>query len=315
MNSALDKVGVYDFFGVLLSGMIVIVVSCCLDLPLINLIANVENDIVNAILFLVGSFFLGLVLQEISSVLDKKVFKFRENARCKFLNDENKIIGNELELKSFRELANKILNKSNDDQVYNETENEYVFFDQEWYKENIRWTGILQQKLKEKDCRIVEEGLCGRTTVFEDELRKNRKGSDLLPVLLESHAPIDQVVLMLGTNDCKSYYHASAEVIGLGVEKLIGQIRQAGEHIKILLVSPILLGEKVWEPEYDPEFDEQSVETSRQLKTVYSRIAKKHGIDFLAASDVAEPSSRDREHMDEESHRRFAEAVYERLAG
>lgn len=144
----------------------------------------------------------------------------------------------------------------------------------ERYKENIRWTGILQQKLKEKDCRIVEEGLCGRTTVFEDELRKNRKGSDLLPVLLESHAPIDQVVLMLGTNDCKSYYHASAEVIGLGVEKLIGQIRQAGEHIKILLVSPILLGEKVWEPEYDPEFDEQSVETSRQLKTVYSRIAK-----------------------------------------
>ena len=44
------------------------------------------------------------------------------------MNDENKIIGNELELKSFRELANKILNKSNDDQVYNETENEYVFY-------------------------------------------------------------------------------------------------------------------------------------------------------------------------------------------
>ena len=36
----------------------------------------------------------------------------------------------------------------------------------ERYKENIRWTGILQQKLKEKDCRIVEEGLCGRTTVL-----------------------------------------------------------------------------------------------------------------------------------------------------
>lgn len=33
----------------------------------------------------------------------------------------------------------------------------------ERYKENIRWTGILQQKLKEKDCRIVEERLCGRT--------------------------------------------------------------------------------------------------------------------------------------------------------
>ena len=54
-------------------------------------------------------------------------------------------------------------------------------------------------------------------------------------------------------------------------------------------------------------FDEQSVETSRQFKKqFYSRICKK-GMEliFLAASDVAEPSSRDREHMDEESHRRF----------
>ena len=183
------------------------------------------------------------------------------------------------------------------------------------YGRDTRWTGLLEQQLYGKGYRIIEEGLCGRTTVFEDELREGRKGAAFLPTLLESHAPVDRVVLMLGTNDCKSYYHASAEVIGLGVEKLIGQIRQAGENIRILLVSPILLGEKVWEPEYDPEFDEQSVETSRQLKQVYSRIAKKHGIDFLAASDVAEPSSRDREHMDEESHRRFAEAVYERLAG
>ena len=65
----------------------------------------------------------------------------------------------------------------------------------ERYKENIRWTGILQQKLKEQDCRIVEEGLCGRTTVFEDELRKNRKGSDLLPVLLKgafAHARLNE---------------------------------------------------------------------------------------------------------------------------
>ena len=128
-----------------------------------------------------------------------------------------------------------------------------------------------------------------------------------------SHAKILQ--LDVDPAEINKNIKTDASVIGLGVEKLIGQIRQAGEHIKILLVSPILLGEKVWEPEYDPEFDEQSVETSRQLKTVCSRIAKKHGIDFLAASDVAEPSSRDREHMDEESHRRFAEAVYERLAG
>ena len=42
------------------------------------------------------------------------------------------------------------------------------------YPENIRWTGLLQSRLN--DTRVIEEGLCGRTTVFEDELRGGRKG-------------------------------------------------------------------------------------------------------------------------------------------
>ena len=67
-----------------------------------------------------------------------------------------------------------------------------------------RWTGILSERLKDEDCRVIEEGLCGRTTVFEDELRIGRRGADLLPVLLESHSPLHRVILMLGTNDCKT---------------------------------------------------------------------------------------------------------------
>ena len=94
----------------------------------------------------------------------------------------------------------------------------------ERYKENIRWTGILQQKLKEQDCRIVEEGLCGRTTVFEDPFRQGRRGTALLPTLLETHHPVDLVVLMLGTNDCKTIFGASAEVIGRGIQCLLDQI-------------------------------------------------------------------------------------------
>ena len=109
MDSALDKVGLYDFFGVFLSGMLVVVVSFYLDLPLVNLIENTDNDIINVILFMLESYFLGLILQEASSAIDKNCFKVREKARSDFLNDDNKIIDNELELKSFRELANNIL--------------------------------------------------------------------------------------------------------------------------------------------------------------------------------------------------------------
>ena len=89
---------------------------------------NIDNDIVNNILFMVESYFLGVILQEISSAIDKKLFKFREKARCNFLNASSGIVSNELELDSFRKLANKILNKPNDDKIYNEAENEYVYF-------------------------------------------------------------------------------------------------------------------------------------------------------------------------------------------
>lgn len=68
---------------------------------------------------------------------------------------------------------------------------------------DTRWTGLLQKKLGTND-RIIEEGLCGRTTVFSDELREGRRGLDTIGILLESHAPVDLLILMLGTNDCKT---------------------------------------------------------------------------------------------------------------
>lgn len=184
----------------------------------------------------------------------------------------------------------------------------------ERYSWEERWTGILEEKIKAKGFRVVEEGLCGRTTVFEDELRENRKGVEALPMLLETHAPLEKVVLMLGTNDCKTVYQASAEVIGEGIEKLIYQIKAADESIEILLVSPILLAEGVGEENFDPEFDQESVETSKRLKRVYQQIAEKNGCKFLAASDYARVSEADRQHLDKDGHRRLAEAVYRKIA-
>ncbi len=182
------------------------------------------------------------------------------------------------------------------------------------YPWEVRWTGILAEGIREKGFQVVEEGLCGRTTVFEDELRDNRRGAAVLPMILESHQPLEKVVLMLGTNDCKTIYQASAEVIGKGVEKLVHQIQAADENIEILLVSPILLGEGVGEEGYDPEFNQESVETSKGLKAVYEQVAKRNGCAFLAASDYAKASGADREHLDEKGHRQLAEAVLQRIA-
>ena len=159
---------------------------------------------------------------------------------------------------------------------------------------------------------VQEEGLCGRTTIFDDPLRAGRRGTELLPVVLETHSPIDIVILMLGTNDCKSHYGASAEVIGLGIRQLIQQVKAGVPDAKLILVSPIQLGEDVWDG-YDLEFDRTSVETSKDLPRVYQRIAKEEGVAYLAASDYAKSSFQDREHLDETGHRQLANGILKLL--
>ncbi|MDO5381981.1 MAG: SGNH/GDSL hydrolase family protein [Eubacteriales bacterium] len=181
----------------------------------------------------------------------------------------------------------------------------------------VRWTSILSEKLNdqgsEEEIRVIEEGLVGRTTVFDDPLRKGRNGAELLPVILETHRPLDAVIVMLGTNDCKTVYGASPAVIGKGIEVLIKQIREYSPSSRILLVSPIELGEKVYEPGFDQEFSPSSVAVSKKLGDVYKEIAESYKVDFLKGSDYARPSEIDREHLDEEGHKKISEGIYCKL--
>lgn len=182
------------------------------------------------------------------------------------------------------------------------------------YPWGIRWTSILNEKLGTENYQVIEEGLCGRTTVFDDPLRDYRNGVKLLPEILEAHNPIDIVIVMLGTNDCKTVYGATAEVIGKGIDRIIGQIRIYSGSSKILLISPIHFGEKVWQKEFDPEFSAASIDINKELAGVYRRIAEKEDIYFLDAALCAEPSERDQEHLDEEGHQLLAEAVYKKVS-
>ena len=181
----------------------------------------------------------------------------------------------------------------------------------ERYPSDMRWTGILRQNIK--NAEIIEEGLCGRTTVFEDKNRAGRNGAASLSQVLKKYAPLDCAILMLGTNDCKTEYGASPEEIGEGIKLCLKKIEQYVPSKNILLVSPIHLGRDVWKPEKDPEFDIKSIEKSKKLKDVYSSIAKDRGANFLAASDFAAPDAADNEHMNEDGHRNLALAVYKKL--
>mgnify|MGYP000109855072 FL=1 len=97
------------------------------------------------------------------------------------------------------------------------------------------------------------------------------------------------------------------------LKKLSGKYEGGAPDSKILLISPIWLGEKVWKPGYDPEFSEKSVAVSKHLAKVYRQIAEKENIAFLNAAAYAKPSAADQDHMDPENHRLLAEAIYQKV--
>ena len=149
----------------------------------------------------------------------------------------------------------------------------------------VRWTSILAEKFG-RDVNVIEEGLCGRTTIFDDVFRVGRNGSESFPAILESHTPLDLIIIMLGTNDCKTVYGATAGIIGKGVETLLEQVKKYSPDSDILLISPIYLGENVYKEGFDVEFSKESIQLSKNLEAVYEKIALKNNIHFLRAQDI-----------------------------
>ena len=189
----------------------------------------------------------------------------------------------------------------------------YIPENGERYPWGVRWTSLLNEKLGYGKYHIEEEGLCGRTTIFEDPLRDNRNGSHMLPALLETHQHADLIIVMLGTNDCKTVFGASADVIGKGITRLLDQIQEYAPRAKVLLMSPIYLGEKVWQEGYDQEFSRESVIVSRNLQPVYEKIAAERHISFLPAASYVHCCDADQEHLNAAGHKEFAEVVYRKV--
>ena len=182
------------------------------------------------------------------------------------------------------------------------------------YPEHVRWTGILKRRLSAEGFLLKEEGLCGRTTVFEDPRRSGLIGAEDVAGVLHRNPQAGAVIVMLGTNDCKKAFHASAEETGAGLERVLDAFESRIRRERILVISPVILGKDVWKPGKDPDFDCRYVAVSAGLTEVYSGIAKRRGHPFLAASDYVRPSAYDDEHLNAEGHGILADAVFQVLA-
>lgn len=90
-----------------------------------------------------------------------------------------------------------------------------------------RWPSVLQSGLG-ADYVVIPEGLNGRTISSDDPIDDWRNGRTALPMILETHKPLDLVITMLGTNDCKHRFALLPEEMAEGIRGLIEVIRVAG---------------------------------------------------------------------------------------
>ena len=177
---------------------------------------------------------------------------------------------------------------------------------------DVRWTGRLASLLG-SEWRVIEEGMGGRTTVFDNPLEPQRSGLKALPIALQSHRPLDYATVMLGTNDLKEIFNASPRTIAAGAETVARAICDydyagCGPAPKILLISPIHIKPGISQSPYIG-FAEDAVERSHELVRWYREAAERNGWLFLDAATVAEPSDLDKLHMEASSHARLAMAV------
>ncbi|MCR5789466.1 MAG: SGNH/GDSL hydrolase family protein [Lachnospiraceae bacterium] len=183
------------------------------------------------------------------------------------------------------------------------------------YPEGIRWTCRLAKLLGE-EYRVIEEGCNGRTTVYDDPIDGWKNGLDYLRPCLNSHKPVDIVVLMLGSNDLKEVFHASAQEIADGAGTLVKVIKAFTEEKqgfipKIILISPPEIGEDIAHSAFYGRFREDAVPRSREFAGYYEEIAHQYDCIFLDAAAVIKPSPIDSLHLSPEAHEKLAKELSE----
>jgi lysophospholipase L1-like esterase len=180
-----------------------------------------------------------------------------------------------------------------------------------------RWTGVLQSELGDH-YYVIEEGLGGRTTNLEhpNPNKPSRNGFTYFQACLESHSPLDIIILLLGTNDFKVSYDRSVEDIAQALELYVSAIKKSYEgsisQPTILLVSPPHMNNEAplfYESMPTPGiYDEASVLKSQQLASHLEQLAARHNLLFIDAALITQAGD-DGVHITATSHQQLGHTI------
>jgi len=176
-----------------------------------------------------------------------------------------------------------------------------------------RWPGILRNTLGDQYW-VIEEGLCGRTAINEDPVEGYRCGRDYLVPCLQSHTPVDLVIIMLGTNDLKKCFALSAGEIAEGAGVLADLARKVSYPSgypapQVLLIAP----PPILETGRFKEIFAGGAEKSLKFGVYYADIAAALGCHFIDAGKIISSSPEDGIHLDAREHAKLGQAVADKV--
>ena len=179
---------------------------------------------------------------------------------------------------------------------------------------NERWTKLLQKNLGD-DYYIIEEGLSGRTTSFEDPVFEGLCGLNVIYPCMMSHEPLDLVIIMLGTNDTKDRFNANSFIIGKGLERLAQKTIDTHAAWRgapnVLLIAPPPIHPDYAKTAVAGEMGDKCVERSRGLAKEFKDVADRLHCHFLDAGSIPgiEMYPYDWMHLSLESHKLLADEL------
>lgn len=161
-----------------------------------------------------------------------------------------------------------------------------------------RWPSVMAVTLGD-GYEVIAEGHPGRNAVFDDPVEgEHKNGLRILPALLESHRPLDLVIVMLGTNDLKARFSVPASDIAIGLERLVAAIRQSdagpeGAAPGVLLAAPV----PVEEVGFLGDMFAGGAAKSRALPPLLADVAARQNVGFINLAPVAQVDPVDGIHL------------------
>lgn len=178
------------------------------------------------------------------------------------------------------------------------------------YAPHVRWPGVLKKELG-LGYAVIEEGLNGRTTVWDDPIEGFKNGKSYLIPCLESHKPIDLVIIMLGTNDLKVRFSLPAADIAKGAGVLVDIVqhsttghRDQAPPVLLLAPPPTTTPQERW-----LESLGDAAERSQKFGVHFAAIAEEKGCRFFDTANVIRSSPVDGVHLEASEHRKLGKAI------